>query len=95
MRMASLRKGRETAIPHYLGGNALQHFLRAVKIEHLQIGVAVEIDETGRDGEIRAIHLPPTLGWLYAADPRDAVAINEHVLADRLRACSIEYKPVP
>ena len=49
------RIGGETTVADNLSGDALQHFLRTV-LQYLQVGMAVTVDETGRDGQPRAVN---------------------------------------
>lgn len=57
------RVGRETAVAHHLRGYALIGFLAAVG-QHLNIGVAVYVDEARRQRQTRAVDAPAVRGWL-------------------------------
>ncbi len=92
--VVALRKRREAAVPDNFRGHALQHLFRAIFLQHLQIGVAVKINEAGRHSERTAIEPLPFRLELDGANLSDAIAINQQVAANGFNARSVKEKTV-
>ena len=94
MRLGALRKGREAAVPDNFRGHSLQHLLGAVFLEHLQVRMAVKVDEPRRYRERAAIEALPTRLALDGANFSNAIAIDQQAAANGLKARSVEEKTV-
>ena len=69
-------EGREAAIADHLSGDSLLHLFHAV-VEHLKIGVTVQIDEAGSDGNAGAIDHAAIGRRGEDAYLRDVIAVDQ------------------